>query len=62
MHPVIDAIPPFRRVDILATQAGKAYCLADVAELCRRAGLEDIDPDTDDTVEWIGGTWDTWQT
>jgi hypothetical protein len=32
VHPVVDADPPFRRVDILGFRFGKAYSLADVAE------------------------------
>ncbi|MEY9877129.1 hypothetical protein ABH931_006652 [Streptacidiphilus sp. MAP12-33] len=52
-----------RRVDILGTQVGRAYSLADVAEFCRRAGLDelDLDLDSDDMVEWIGGGLDVWE-
>ncbi|MEY9963371.1 hypothetical protein ABIA33_001404 [Streptacidiphilus sp. MAP12-16] len=54
-HPVVDAIPPFRRVEILGVQVGKAYRLADVAEFCRQAGLEDLDLEAPGRVHWIGG-------
>lgn len=61
VHPVVDATPPFRRVDILGTQVGKAYSLADVAEFCRRAGLEDVDLEVDGSVQWIGGGPHQWE-
>jgi hypothetical protein len=61
VHPVVEAVRPFRRVDILGTQVGKAYSLADVAEFCRRAGLEDIDVEADDSVQWIGGGPHQWE-
>ncbi|MEU6106591.1 hypothetical protein [Streptomyces flaveolus] len=34
---------------------GLAYGLRDVAEFLRRAGLEDVDLDTSDLIEWRGG-------
>lgn len=63
VHPVqADAMTgPFRRVDILGEQVGKAYELADVAEFCRRAGLEELDLEADDMVEWLGGGSDVWE-
>ena len=55
VHPVVDAVRPFRRVEILGTQVGKAYSLVDVAEFCRRAGLEGVAVEVDGSVQWIGG-------
>jgi hypothetical protein len=42
-------------------QVGKAYSLRDVTEFCRRAGLEDIDIEVDESVQWIGGGPRQWQ-
>ena len=63
VHPVeADAMTdPYRRVDILGEQVGKAYELADVAEFCRRAGLEELDLEAADMVEWVGGDSDVWE-
>jgi hypothetical protein len=61
VHPVVDADPPFRRVDILGFRFGKAYSLADVAEFCCRAGLEDIDVEAEGSVQWIGGGPHQWE-
>lgn len=62
VHPVqLDATPPYRRVDILGEYVGKAYRLEDVAEFCRRAGLDELDLDAEDTVEWIGDGSDVWE-
>jgi hypothetical protein len=60
-HVVVDATPPFRRVDILGTQVGKAHSLRDVAEFCRRAGLDDLDLESDYNVQWIGGGPHQWE-
>ncbi len=51
---------PYRRVDILGEEVGKAYELADVADLCRRAGLDELDLEADDMVKWIGGGPQVW--
>ncbi|MEY9968747.1 hypothetical protein ABIA33_006834 [Streptacidiphilus sp. MAP12-16] len=61
VHPVVDASPPFRRVEILGTQVGKAYSLVDVVEFCRRAGIEDLDVETSGNVLWIGGGPHQWE-
>lgn len=63
VHPLQDDVMtgPFRRVDILGEPVGKAYELADVAEFCRRAGLDEIDPATSDAVQWQGGGPDVWE-
>ncbi|MEZ0092418.1 hypothetical protein [Streptacidiphilus sp. EB129] len=61
VHPVVDAAPPFRRVDILGIRVGDAYHLDDVVEFVRRAGLHDTDPLNADLVEWIDGGPDIWQ-
>lgn len=62
VHPVTaDAMSgPYRRVDILGEYVGKAHELADVAEFCRRAGLDELDLDAERMVEWIGGGSDVW--
>ncbi|RAG81329.1 hypothetical protein DN069_33450 [Streptacidiphilus pinicola] len=61
VHHVVDANPPYRRVDVLGTPVGKAHSLRDVAEFCRRAGLRELDPEDDDSVQWIGGGPHVWQ-
>jgi hypothetical protein len=61
VHPVVDANPPFRRVDILGFRVGKAYSLRDVAEFCRGAGLEDLDLEAEGSVQWIGGGPHQWE-
>lgn len=63
VHPVQpDAMTgPYRRVDILGETVGKAFDLADVAELCRRAGLDELDLEADSMVEWQGGGPDVWE-
>ncbi|RAG87226.1 hypothetical protein DN069_02575 [Streptacidiphilus pinicola] len=61
VHHVVDANPPFRRVDILGTEVGRAHSLRDVAEFCRRAGLDELDLEADDMVQWIGGGSDVWE-
>lgn len=61
VHPVVEGIRPFRRVDILGTQVGKAYSLADVAEFCRRAGLEVLDVEDPDFVERQGDGPHAWE-
>lgn len=61
VHHVVDANPPFRRVDILGIEAGKAHSLRDVAEFCRRAGLDELDLEADAMVQWIGGGPDVWE-
>jgi hypothetical protein len=63
VHPVeTDAmVGPYRRVDILGEFVGKAHELVDVAEFCRRAGLEELDLDAADMVEWQGGGSDLWE-
>ncbi|WP_042389713.1 hypothetical protein [Streptacidiphilus melanogenes] len=63
VHPVVSegVTRPFRRVDILGTQVGKAYGIGDVSEFCRRAGLDELDLNSERMVEWIGGGSDTWE-
>ncbi|MEY9873103.1 hypothetical protein ABH931_002584 [Streptacidiphilus sp. MAP12-33] len=63
VHPVTsDGVGrQFRRVDILGTQVGKAYTLQDVTEFCRRAGLDTLDFEAYDLVQWIGGGPDVWE-
>jgi hypothetical protein len=61
VHPVADVTPPFRRVDVLGTQVGKAYCLEDVVEFMRRAGLDEADHLDSLFVEWQGGGPDVWE-
>ncbi|MEZ0095234.1 hypothetical protein [Streptacidiphilus sp. EB129] len=61
VHPVVDALPPFRRVEIRGTYVGKAHSLADVLEFCRRAGLQDADPESSDSVHWVGDGPHVWE-
>ncbi|SEK45581.1 hypothetical protein [Streptacidiphilus jiangxiensis] len=63
VHPVVSegVARPFRRVDILGTQVGKAYGLDDVTEFCRRAGMDEFDLDAERMVEWQGGGPDVWE-
>ncbi|TDU05010.1 hypothetical protein EDD99_3495 [Streptomyces sp. 846.5] len=60
VHPVVDALRPFRRVEILGVQVGKAFGLVDVIEFARRAGLEDIVLDDPESVQWVGGGPEVW--
>ncbi|WP_435642930.1 hypothetical protein ACR9VJ_10095 [Streptomyces sp. H49] len=39
---------------------GLAFRLADVAEFLRRAGLEDVDVETSQLIEWRGGGPEVW--
>jgi hypothetical protein len=61
VHPVVDAIPPFRRVEIRGAYVGRARSRWDVAEFCRRAGLEDFDLESPDGVRWVGGGPNEWE-
>ncbi|MDX3345956.1 hypothetical protein PV387_36345 [Streptomyces sp. ME02-6987-2C] len=49
-----------RRVRADGEILGLAYGPRDVAEFLRRAGLEDIDVETSDLIEWRGGGPDVW--
>lgn len=62
VHPVQpDAMTgPYRRVAILGEYVGRAFELADVAEFCRRAGLDELDLESD-MVEWMDGGPDVWE-
>jgi hypothetical protein len=46
VHPVVDALRPFRRVEIRGVQVGKAFNVVDVIEFARRAGLDNADFDS----------------
>ncbi|MFG2525636.1 hypothetical protein [Streptomyces sp. NPDC048527] len=48
-------------MEIQGTHVGKAYTPADLTQLCRRAGLDDLDLGTGGAVQWIGGASDMWQ-
>lgn len=63
VHPVVseNVERPFRRVDMLGTQVGKAFTAADVVEFMRRAGLENVDVDDPEIVRWEGGGSDVWE-
>ncbi|RAG81301.1 hypothetical protein DN069_33445 [Streptacidiphilus pinicola] len=63
VHPVQDdpMTGPYRRVDILGEHVGKAYDLGDVAEFCRRAGLDELDLQSDSMVDWQGGGPEVWE-
>ncbi|MHA6765367.1 hypothetical protein [Streptacidiphilus sp. PAMC 29251] len=60
VHPLVQDDPPFRGVDILGFPVGQAHSFADVAEICRRAGLMDLDLKADGSVEWLGGDANHW--
>ncbi|WP_042410393.1 hypothetical protein [Streptacidiphilus carbonis] len=60
VHPVVDALWPFRRVEIMGTQVGRAFNVVDVIEFARRAGLDDITLDDPESVQWEGGGPETW--
>lgn len=60
VHPVVDALRPFRRVDILGMYVGSAYGVVDVIEFARRAGLDDIALDDPESVQWQGGGPEVW--
>lgn len=51
----------YRRVDILGTNVGNAYRLADVVEFMRSASLEDVDVEDPQFVEWQGDGPDVWE-
>ena len=61
VHHVVDANPPYRRVDILGETVGKAHSLRDVTEFCRHAGLGELDVQPGSMVEWIGGGPEVWE-
>ena len=61
VHQVVDANPPYRRVDILGETVGKAHSFRDVAEFCSRAGLDELDLHSDGMVEWQGGGSNVWE-
>jgi hypothetical protein len=61
VSPVVDAWPPYRRVEILGAPYGHAYQLADVIDLMRRAGLDDLHYEDPDLVDWQGGGPEVWE-
>ena len=60
VHPVVPDAVPFRGVDILGFPVGQAHSFAEVAEICRRAGLVDLDLRVPGSVEWLGGGANHW--
>ncbi|WP_069172636.1 hypothetical protein [Streptomyces griseus] len=67
-HPPVIVHPPSptggRRVTVRGRIVGLAHGRGEVASLLRRAGLaegvEEIDLDQPDLIEWRGGDLDTW--
>ncbi|MED7826690.1 hypothetical protein [Streptomyces chiangmaiensis] len=49
-----------RRVTVDAETLGLAQGPRDVEEFLRRAGLEDVDAQTSDLIEWRGDGPDVW--
>ncbi|MDQ0401667.1 hypothetical protein OIE75_01610 [Streptomyces sp. NBC_01723] len=49
-----------RRVRADGEILGLAYGVRDVEEFLRRAGLEDVDVETSDLIEWRGGGPEVW--
>lgn len=49
-----------RRVRADGEMLGLAHGLRDVAEFLRRAGLEDVDVETSELIEWRGGGPEVW--
>ena len=54
------AAVPGRRVEVLGQVVGQAGSIADLGDLCRQAGLPDLDLTLPGSVEWIGGDARTW--
>ncbi|MEU0950473.1 hypothetical protein ABZ379_48820 [Streptomyces canus] len=62
-RPVVVSPPSMsggRRVRVDGEILGLAHRPADVAEFLRRAGLEDVDVETSELIEWRGGGPDVW--
>nr|WP_309318850.1 hypothetical protein [Streptomyces salinarius] len=49
-----------RRVRADGEILGLAYGVRDVAEFLRRAGLEDVDVEASELIEWRGGGPEVW--
>ncbi|MEW2519046.1 hypothetical protein [Actinacidiphila alni] len=49
-----------RRVTIRGTDVGRAHRIADLVEFLRRAGLDDVEVEQTDLIQWLGGGADTW--
>ncbi|WP_454613302.1 hypothetical protein [Streptomyces collinus] len=49
-----------RRVRVDGAILGLAFGVRDVAEFLRRAGLEDVDVETSELIEWRGGGPEVW--
>ncbi|MFF4825174.1 hypothetical protein ACFY20_19470 [Streptomyces sp. NPDC001312] len=49
-----------RRVRAAGEILGLAFGARDVEEFLRRAGLEDVDIETSELIEWQGGGPDVW--
>jgi hypothetical protein len=62
VHPVArdPAGRPFRSVDVLGTEVGRAYAPGDVPEFMRRAGLDTALFEDPDIVEWRGDGPHVW--
>ncbi|MFJ7770999.1 hypothetical protein ACIQ1J_21965 [Streptomyces sp. NPDC097107] len=50
-----------RRVRANGEILGLAYGMRDVEEFLRRAGLEDVDVETSELIEWRGGGPGVWE-
>ncbi|MFD5570397.1 hypothetical protein [Streptomyces cadmiisoli] len=50
-----------RRVRVGGEILGLAYGPGDVAEFLRRAGLDDVDVESSELIEWRGGGPEVWE-
>ncbi|HEY3480213.1 MAG TPA: hypothetical protein VGL02_15050 [Streptomyces sp.] len=57
VHPLTAA---GRRVTIRGQDVGRAHRIADLVEFLRRAGLDDIEVEQTDLIEWLGGGAEVW--
>jgi hypothetical protein len=63
VHPLDPAeAEPGRRVEVLGRPVGSARSFAELGEICRRAGLPDLDLALPGSIEWLGGDARTWRT
>ena len=63
VHPLDPAgAEPGRRVEVLGRPVGSARSFAELGDICRRAGLPDLDLALPGSIEWLGGDARTWRT
>ncbi|MBF9066680.1 hypothetical protein [Streptacidiphilus fuscans] len=52
---------PYRRVELLGMEVGRAYSLDDVKAIMVRCGMDPAAFDQHDVVEWLGDGPGVWQ-